>query len=191
MLNFNSINAASFAIIILFTTPAIGAVSSDIKVTRTTQSEPLKFYLGGSFGNAAYDKANNSDVGFNIFAGFQPWRSLGFEFSYVNLGDANVAGALTTNYTLFRGGVVTNYQFKNGQLLSGLAIFGQTGLSVWDADSTLSNSGTDLYFGGGLIQSLGRRAALRYAIEYYTFSNTDFANENVIYLNIGFQLQLN
>ena len=177
-------------IITLFASPVFSEVSSDITVTRTTKSDPIKVYLGGSFGNADYDVADNSDVGFSLFGGIKPWQSLGFEFAYVNLGETKSAGVTNTEFTLFRGGVIASHQYSTGQLKNGLSIYGQIGLATWDADSPVPNSGTDLYYGGGLIQSLGSSSSIRYAMDYYTFSG-DTDDENVLFISIGFQLKLN
>jgi len=179
------------SVMVISVSPVFSAVAEDINVTRTSQKAPVKFSFGVAVGNASYDQANNSDVGISVFAGIMPWRSLGFEIAYEYLGEPAVGDTSSvTKTTLFRGGLVANYQLNSGQLQSRVSIFGQTGLAIWDSEISgnlnASDSGVDIYFGVGSTVQLGAGSNLRFAANVYSFGAAN-SEEDIMFLSVGFQ----
>ena len=173
-------------------TPVFSAVADDIQVTRTTKKAPVNFFVGVAPGNASYDKANNSDVGLSIFAGIMPWRSLGFEIAYEYLGEPSVGNTSSvTKTSLFRGGLIARYQLNSGQLGSRVSIFGQTGLAMWDSETTsginsISDSGVDIYYGLGSTVMLGGDSYLRIAVDFYSIDSVP-NDDDITFISVGFQ----
>lgn len=172
---------------ILVTAPAYAAVAGDIVVTRASDQEPAGKYIGGAFGNADYDKTGDSDIGFTVYGGILPWKTVGIEFGYVNLGKPKDSAGDPFEVTLFKGGAVAHIPVNIN-----LTVFGQVGIASWDADAgfgpiTISDSGTDIYYGFGVENTLTGRSKLRVAVDFYTVGDFDNSgvDEDIMFLSLG------
>jgi opacity protein-like surface antigen len=114
---------------------------------------------------------NRNSLAFRVFAGYNVSRSLSVEMGWNKLEDSK---AIVTG-----GPAPGNYKFDNRgfdlsvvgtmELNKYFALFGRFGLYSWDADvrhtttgTSVSESGTDILYGGGLrfqlIENIGFRA---------------------------------
>ena len=170
------------------------ASDSDIIVSRPGSSERYQLYLAAKVGNASYAEANDSDVGFDLLAGYQVSELLAIEAGWADMGKVSNKGA-TAETSLFHLGVLGKLGLR-----SDVAVFGKAGLAFWDAkfkddQSSYSDSAADVFFGLGLDYEINRRTAVRFAFDYFSVDAqltgaTLGANENILFYSAGFIFKL-
>lgn len=151
-------------------------IASDISVSRP-QSGLGGFYLGGSIGNASYDKIDDSDIGFDLFGGLNFNEILSAEFGWISLGKAEKgaqASKVSSKVTALHAAILGNVALQND-----LGAFGKLGIAIWDADTTSlgsnskSDSGTDVFFGFGLDYQIGGSTSVRFGVDFYAIDEED------------------
>lgn len=171
---------------LVFLVMSVPAMAGDITVSHSG-GVGGGVYAGAKFGNASYDVAGESDAGYDIFAGYSINEVLSVEAGIADMGESSKAG-VTNAIRLLHVGVVG----KVG-LNSELTGFGKAGLASWDTDykdgsQSLSDSGTDVFFGLGIDYSVGIRSAVRFAADFYSadaeYSGTSMS-EDVTLFSVG------
>lgn len=145
------------------------------------------WYMGAAYGMTSFDldttgvtnaAVDDSDSGFKIFGGYEFTKNWAAEVGYVDFGKAGVSGSVLG--IPFSGDVgVTAFTFAGVgtmPLNESFSLFGKVGLWAWDAKVNVStglgagsadDSGTDLFFGGGLRYNLNKNLALTLEVELY------------------------
>ena len=155
---------------------ADSTVASDISVSRPT-SGGMGFYAGGSVGNANYNETDDSDIGFDLFAGFNLNEVLSVELGWANFGEADNAG--TIEVTALHAAIIGHLSLQND-----LSVYGKLGISSWDADLTVgsvkeSDSDTDVFFGLGVDYDITGKTSVRFGIDQYAIDEEDITMYSV------------
>ena len=141
---------------------------------------------------------DDDDNGFKVFAGFKVNPNISVEAQYVDFGEASLVmqnggsftaeGVTVTNSTGSSATVtIEGTSFGAGVLvgtdMGGLYPFVKVGLHAWDADTsvsggniattTLSDDGTDFYYGVGASYDINETVSLRAEFEIYDFDGDD------------------
>lgn len=146
-------------------------IADDITVSHA-KTGAEGFYLGASIGNASYDDIDESDVGFDLFAGINLNEVLSAELGWVDLGEAD-GGTATAEVSAFHLAIVGHVALQNN-----LNAFGKLGMAVWDADVrqgaiSTSDSGTDVFFGFGVDYQISALSSVRFGADWYSVDDED------------------
>ncbi len=149
---------------------AASTVASDIIVSRPA-SNVMGFYVGGSIGNASYNEADDSDIGFDLFVGLDLNEVLSVELGWANFGEAENAGSIEV--TALHAAMVGHLSLQND-----LSLVGKLGIFSWDADltvgsSTTSDSDTDVFFGLSVDYEITGKTSVRFGIDRYAIDEED------------------
>lgn len=156
----------------------VAAISDDIRVSRS-QPSTEGFYVGASIGNASYDDVDESDVGFNVFAGIDVNEILSAELGWASFGEAE-GNTATAEVTAFHLAIVGSVALQNN-----LNAFGKLGMARWDADVrqgpvSSSDNGTDVFFGIGVDYQIGAGSFVRFGADFYGVDD-----EDVTFIGVG------
>ncbi len=148
--------------------------------------------------NAITSHLDESSTGYKIYGGFDLSRNLAVEISYADLGEAKLTGNNGDYFS--RDGVLYQFTANNAEikfnptLVGAAAVFrarvaprfdlhGRIGVASWNVDytasgsgvpgSTGSDSGSDLFFGGGVGLHFGYGWRLTADYESYSIDNGD------------------
>lgn len=155
--------------------------ADDILISRPHSSMASNLYLGASFGNARYDKADDSSAAFALFGGYQLNEVLSLDLGYTDLGKAEKGGN-KSEASAFSLGVLGRLPVKTD-----LTLFGKVGLSSWNLDLTpgSSDSDIDVSYGLGADYDISGSTAVRFGVDFYSLSGSKI-DENINVFSIGF-----
>jgi hypothetical protein len=139
-------------------------------------------YFGAQLANANYKEADDSSAAFGLFGGYHLNEVLAVEAAYNNFGKAEKSGT-KEEASAFSLGMLGKLPIKTE-----LTLFGRVGLSAWNNDispGSVSDSGTDVFFGIGADYAIGGSSAVRFGIDRYKMAG-DTVDENVTSFSIGF-----
>jgi len=163
-----------------------GDIASDITVTRSG-NQGSGLYLGARAGIANYDEADDSDAGFDLFAGINLNEVLSIEAGWTDLGEVSNNGA-NSEVTVLHVDIVGNMGLR-----SDLSLYGKIGLAGWDLDVKTnafsdSDSGVDLTFGFGVDYNITGRSSVRFGLDFYSadaeIQGADY-NEDIMMFSVG------
>jgi hypothetical protein len=172
----------------LWGTLALGSMppaqaADDIVISRPHHNLASKLYVGASFGNARYDKANDSSAAYTLFGGYHLNEVLALDLSYADLGKAE-KGSTKAEASAFSLGVLGKLPVKTD-----LTLFGRLGLSSWSLDwwspNPLSDSDIDVSYGIGADYDITSGSAMRFGLDYYSLNGAKL-DENITMFSIGF-----
>lgn len=138
-------------------------------------NEPVGFYAGAGVGQSMVDEwiADDEDIGFQVYGGYQFTPYFGLEAAYTNFGEVDVTGGVgeldAEAFSLVAVGTVPFTDRFSG--------YAKAGFSRWDADADVpgigraSDDGTDPTYGLGLQYRFTDTVALRG--EYSRFEMDD------------------
>lgn len=161
---------------------ALGALSFS-----AVAAEPVGFYAGAGVGQSRVDEwfADDEDIGFQVYGGYQFTPYFGVEAAYTDFGDVKVTGGGgKLDADAFSLVVVGTVPFT--ERFSGYA---KAGFSRWDAKANVqdigrvSDDGTDPTYGLGLQYRFTDNVALRG--EYSRFEMDD-ADVDLAQLQVRF-----
>ena len=132
------------------------------------------FYLGATLGLANYDMMDDSDIAFDLFAGFNINEILSIELGWVNFGEIENA-ATTLETSAFHAAMIGSLSLQ-----SDLNLYAKLGMTRWDADLTVgavsvSDSGADVFFGGGIDYQVAANTSVRFSGDWYVLGDEDVA----------------
>lgn len=167
----------------------------------------LTSYDTGISNTTGTAKLDEDDSGFKLFGGYNANKNVAIELSYADLGKATLSGNPGDTFVL--DGIL--FIFINsgsleieGSLLSLAGVFthhfndtfniyGRAGLASWEADisatggggptQTISEDGTDLFFGFGAGWNFAQTWALKAEYELYSFDDAE-VDVDMLSLNI-------
>ena len=177
---------AALCITSAIATPTFAA--GDITIStphRMSSGMSSNLYFGVQLANASYKEIDDSSAAFGLFGGFHLNEVLSIEAAYNDFGKAEKGGAKEEASALSLG-MVGKLPIKTD-----FTLFGKVGLAAWDIDASpgsLSDSGTDVYFGIGADYDISGTAAVRFGIDQYTMGG-DF-DEDITSFAIGFIYKL-
>ena len=137
--------------------------------------EPVGFYAGAGVGQSMVDEwfADDEDVGFQVFGGYQFTPYFGLEGAYTNFGEVDVTGGVgeldADSFSLVAVGTIPFTDRFSG--------YAKAGFHRWDADLDLpdfgraDDDGTEPTYGLGLQYRFTDTVALRG--EYSRFEMDD------------------
>lgn len=161
---------------------SLGETTVDTGITNTT-------------GTARLDE---DDTGFKILVGKKIDKTISIEGFYVDFGEASLTGNTGDNFDL--GGATFVFTTNNAKIASSATAFGvngkfthafndkssiagRIGLYMWDAkftvsgasiaSTTLSDDGTDLFYGIGYKYNINKQYALTLDYDLYTTDDDD------------------
>lgn len=138
-------------------------------------AEPTGFYAGAGVGQSMVDEffADDEDVGYQVFGGYQFHPNFGVEAAYTDFGDVDLTGGIgkleADTWSLVAVGTLPFTEKFSG--------YAKAGFHSWDADvrvpgaGSASDDGTDPTYGLGLQYRFNDRVALRG--EYSRFEMDD------------------
>ncbi|MBL4608690.1 MAG: outer membrane beta-barrel protein [Pseudomonadales bacterium] len=152
---------------------ADAGIANDINVSHSGASEQ-GFYIGATLGSANYDVMDESDIGFDLFAGFNFNEVLSAELGWVSFGEVENSG-ITAEASAFHLAVLGNVSLQND-----LSFYGKLGMTSWDVDfksnvGSGSDSGADVFFGLGMDYQIGARSSVRFGADWYSLDVEDIA----------------
>ena len=168
-------------------TPALAA--GDITIStphRMSSGMASNLYFGAQLANASYKEADDSSAAFGLFGGFHLNEVLAIEADYNDFGKAE-KGGVEAEASAISLGMVGKLPIRTD-----FTLFGKVGLAAWDVDvspGSLSDSGTDVYFGFGADYEINGTSAVRFGIDQYTLSGDD-VDEDITSFSIGFMYNL-
>ena len=134
-------------------------------------------YLGFGIGSADDELLQETDTAAKFFGGFNITRHIGFELSYVNLGEY-VNGAIEQDGIAYElvGYLPLNYNVD---------LFGKVGTFSWEVSSgPFYVQGTDLTYGAGINVILNPHVNLRG--EWQTFTEVDGGDVDLYSAGVSF-----
>jgi len=170
------------ALVLGITAPAFAA--NDITISmphRMSSNMSSNMYLGAYLGNAQYKEIDDSSAAFSLFGGYHLNEVLAIDVAYIDFGEAEKSGT-KVEATAFSLGIL-----GKGPVRTDLTLFGKVGLASWDIDvspGSLSDYGTDVYFGIGADYDISGNSAVRFGLDRYAL-NGDF-DEDITVFSIGF-----
>lgn len=149
---------------------ALGALSFNAQA-----AEPTGWYAGAGAGQSMVDEwfADDEDIGFQVYGGYQFTPYFGLEAAYTDFGDVDVTGGVgeldADAFSLVAVGTIPFTDRFSG--------YAKAGFNRWDADADVpgigrvSDDGTDPTYGLGLQYRFTDTVALRG--EYSRFEMDD------------------
>ncbi|MFK5947365.1 MAG: outer membrane beta-barrel protein [Methylococcales bacterium] len=141
-----------------------------------THASPPAHYMGFSIGSADDDVLSESDTGFKYYAGLTLNKNLGFELSYVDLGQY-LDGTLEQYGIAFQ---VVGYL----PVSTNFNLIGKAGIFSWTVDDDTFyayNDGNDLTYGLGVQYDFDNRISIRGEWEQFS----DVAGGDVSLVSAG------
>ena len=160
-------------------------VASDIQVS-DFDTGMQDFYLGGSLGLASYDMWDDSDITFNIFAGFNLNEILSVELGWINFGEVDKSATAFEAIALHKAGTILEASAFQAAMIGSfplsndLNLYAKLGMTKWDADlatvvSSASDSGADVFFGAGVDYQFAVSTSVRFSADLYALGDEDIA----------------
>ncbi len=164
-------------------------IAHDIVVSHE-EAGRTQMLVGGSFGSATYDKANDGDFTVSLFGEVRFNSNLGVSFGFADFGKAQDAGSTSEVSTLYVG-LMGRLPVRRE-----LALFARIGFDNWDyqyqtGGSRYSDTSTDLFYGIGLDYDPIRPNPLviRFGLDFYPiaadFSSAGQVDETISAFNVG------
>ena len=148
-------------------------IASDIHVSHPSAGMQ-GFYLGGTLGLASYDTMDDSDIAFDLFAGFDLNETLSVELGWVSFGEVEKSGE-ALEASAFHVAMMGKLSLQ-----SDLNLYGKLGITSWDADTTsgeisASDSGADVFLGVGIDYQVGANSSVRFGADWYSLDDEEIA----------------
>jgi opacity protein-like surface antigen len=167
---------------------AIALLATALLLLSGNSYAQMSGYAGAAFGQSDVDVSGfDTASSWQLFGGVNLSQAIAVEAAYTNLGQFDVSGASNTHVD------VDGVEFTligNIPLFNTVAIFGEAGLFMWDAEATLagtkieSDSGTDLTYGVGV--KIGLMPKVRLQLEYQVYQDVSEENIDTWYAGINF-----
>jgi OOP family OmpA-OmpF porin len=140
-------------------------------------AQTATMYVTGQFGKTSYDLDSGSNVddednGYTMGIGVRMGPNVAIEGGYVDLGEVSGNSSTLETTGAFAGlGLFIPLQ-------PGFELTGRAGLIAWDQDfktplSTMSDDGTDIYFGIGAAFQVSRELHLTVGFDRYDINDKD------------------
>lgn len=176
------VGACALCLTTAIATPAFAAGDITIsKPHRMSSNMSSNLYAGAQLAYASYKEVDDNSAAFGLFGGFHLNEVLAVEAAYNDFGEAE-KGGVKAEASAFSLGLLGKLPLKTD-----LTLFGRVGLAAWDIDissGSVSDSGTDVYFGIGADYDISGTAAVRFGIDTYSL-NGDI-DEDITAFAIGF-----
>jgi len=137
-------------------------------------------YVGFSVGNASPDPSFFDDsIGWKVFGGYQLNEILAVEGGYISFREMDGATAVYES-SVYESTGLEIAAIGNYPINSQFSIFGKVGLLAWDDEVSnpnsavsLTDTGTDVFFGLGGQYEISGNLAVRASWESYTMRDLD------------------
>ncbi|MDT8383315.1 MAG: outer membrane beta-barrel protein [Gammaproteobacteria bacterium] len=171
--------ACTLCITAAIATPAFAADDITIsKPHRMSSNMTSNLYIGAQLAYASYKEVDDNSAAFGLFGGFHLNEVLAVEAAYNDFGEAE-KGGVKAEASAFSLGLLGKLPLKTD-----LTLFGRVGLAAWDIDGSVSDSGTDVYFGIGADYDISGTSAVRFGIDTYSLNGD--TDEDITAFAIGF-----